>query len=177
MDWMKLKDLQGEANRIGRPICAWTPKALANAPSHDNPEREYIIDKMGKPNDGKYPKVGLMEISHSYLHVFQPVFTEIKVGPPSSTVVELVPYNDQRKNPIKVKFRTMTLEEAKSLSYGDHIWFIRNDGKAGQVKINGAPKTWKKTPRRVAIPVKYGMYEYNTFTQYDLHRMLIRLED
>jgi hypothetical protein len=61
----------------------------------------------------------------------------------------------------------MTLEEGKMLSYGDHIWFLSNDGSARRVKVNGKPKVWKRDASKLEVPVKYGMYEYGTFTAYD----------
>lgn len=65
------------------------------------------------------------------------------------------------------EFRPMTLEEAKLLRYGEHIWFLANDGSARQVKVNGVPKRWKRDPDRIEVPVKYGMYEYHTFSARD----------
>jgi hypothetical protein len=65
------------------------------------------------------------------------------------------------------EFRTMTLEEAKLLQPGDHIWFVSNDGTARRLKINGRPQVWKTKPWRVRVPVKYGMYETSQFTEHD----------
>ena len=65
------------------------------------------------------------------------------------------------------EFRPMTLEEAKLLNYGDHIWFLANDGSARQVKVNGQVKRWKRDPDRIEVPVKYGMYEHATFYSRD----------
>ena len=90
--------------------------------------------------------------------------------------ISLVRWDDRRKYPEYLKYRSMTLEEAKALPYGDHIWFIGLDGKARQLKINGQPKTWKRSPGKVRIPVKYGMYEYLYFTEQDLYRMLVPIE-
>ena len=82
----------------------------------------------------------------------------------------------QRRNPTykryggregSAEFRPMTLEEAKLLSYGQHIWFLANDGSARRVKVNGTPKRWKRDPDRIEVPVKYGMYEHGTFTAHD----------
>jgi len=69
-------------------------------------------------------------------------------------------------------FRTMTLEEMKALSPGAHVWFRTTSGDARMCKVNGKPKTWKRTPSRVEVPVKYGMYEYGTFTA-DENRLLV----
>lgn len=65
------------------------------------------------------------------------------------------------------EFRTMSLEEAKMLGYGDTIWFIGTDGSARRIKVNGAVRRWKRSPDRIEVPVKYGMYEYGTFTASD----------
>lgn len=76
------------------------------------------------------------------------------------------------------EFRPMTLEEAKLLSYGQHIWFLANDGSARRVKVNGTPKRWKRDPDRIEVPVKYGMYEHGTFTAHDFGpngRVLVEL--
>jgi hypothetical protein len=58
------------------------------------------------------------------------------------------------------KFRKMTIGEAKNLNPGDHIPFIDKNGNYRTVKVNGKPRIWKRTPARVIVPVKYGMYEY-----------------
>ncbi len=65
------------------------------------------------------------------------------------------------------EFRTMSLEEAKMLNYGDTIWFIDIKGSARRLKVNGRPKRWKRQPDKIEVPVKYGMYEYDTFTNRD----------
>lgn len=76
-----------------------------------------------------------------------------------------------RRNPtLKTKqegtreFRFMTLDEGKMLRPGERIWFVANDRLARQVTVNGRPKTWKRDPFRLEVPVKYGLYEYDTFT-------------
>jgi hypothetical protein len=73
------------------------------------------------------------------------------------------------------RFRAMTFTEASALRYGDHLWFISNDGSARVVKVNGLPKRWKRDPGRIEIPAKYGMYEYATFTRRDIEagRLLV----
>lgn len=53
------------------------------------------------------------------------------------------------------------------------IWFVCNDGKARQATVNGRVRTWKRDASRIEIPLKYGMYEYFTFTAYDIDRVLI----
>jgi len=57
----------------------------------------------------------------------------------------------------------MNLEQAKQLKYGQHLVHktaVNKSGKPLRVKVNGQPKTWKRTPEKVEVPVKYGLYEY-----------------
>ena|SRR5208283_1081140 len=70
------------------------------------------------------------------------------------------------------QFRPMTLVEAKALHYGQHIWILSNQNDARRVKVNGAPKVWKRNPGRVEVPFKYGLYEYDRWDETKLDRML-----
>jgi hypothetical protein len=67
--------------------------------------------------------------------------------------------------------RGITLKQAKSLGYGDHI-YARNqfnaDGSQMRFKVNGKPKTWKKEPNRVRVSLKRGLYEHLHMTENDL---------
>jgi len=65
------------------------------------------------------------------------------------------------------EFRTMALEEAKLLRGGETIWFIDTAGGARRLKVNGAVRRWKRSPDKIEVPVKYGMYEFGTFTASD----------
>ena len=60
----------------------------------------------------------------------------------------------------KHTYRNMTLEEAKALKPGEtaHVRFLTDYNEARRVKVKGVPQTWKRTPSRVRVPVKYGMY-------------------
>jgi len=77
------------------------------------------------------------------------------------------------------EYRPMTIEEAKALRYGDHVSCIANDGTARRLKVNGAPRTWKRDPLRVEIPFKYGMYEYGTLRSMPddgiMERLIVKL--
>lgn len=75
------------------------------------------------------------------------------------------------------EFRAMTFAEAKQLSYGQHIWILSLSGDARRVKVNGAPKTWKRDLTRLEIPVKYGMYEFTTFTETDVANGRLLVEE
>ena len=65
----------------------------------------------------------------------------------------------------------MTLAQAKALKYGDilhHTQHKNADGTPQRWRVNGAPKTWKRNPERVSVPVKHGMYSFDTLTENDL---------
>ena len=59
------------------------------------------------------------------------------------------------------EFRFMTVGEAKELEYGDRVPFLALDGTQREIKINGTPKVWKRSPG-VTVSLKYGLYEYTT---------------
>jgi hypothetical protein len=44
------------------------------------------------------------------------------------------------------------------------------DGKCDTWRRNGQTKTWKRSPERFRVPVKYGMYSYGYFDEHDLDR-------
>ena len=62
----------------------------------------------------------------------------------------------------KRKFRSMTFSEVEVL-HGS-FQAINNKGKVVTVRANGACKTWKRTPGKLQLPIKYGMYEYAYIT-------------
>jgi len=77
---------------------------------------------------------------------------------------ELAAGNDRSKHPQRAKYRRMTLDEAKRLRPGARVPFHANDDTARVLTINGQPKTWKRDPGHVEVPIKYGMYVYATLT-------------
>jgi len=66
----------------------------------------------------------------------------------------------------------MTLEQAKRLAIGQVLYHVVNhnaDGSPQRWRVNGQVKTWKRSPNRVRVPVKYGLYGYDYLTESDLH--------
>ena len=49
---------------------------------------------------------------------------------------------------------SLTLEEAKQLEYGDYL-----------IADNG--KRWKRSPDRIRVPLKHGLYAYDAITETD----------
>lgn len=75
------------------------------------------------------------------------------------------------------EFRAMTLEEAKGLRSGQHVWFRSLGARtAVRVKVNGAPKRWKRSLDRIEIPVKYGLYEYARVNNSDIEAGVLLVE-
>lgn len=66
----------------------------------------------------------------------------------------------------------ITLEQAKALRTGTTLYHTdnRNADKSPQRwRVNGQPKTWKRSPERVKVPIKHGLYSYDYMTELDLH--------
>ena len=63
---------------------------------------------------------------------------------------------------------SITLEQAKSLEYRQGLHHVVNknaDGTPQRWRVNGKPKTWKRSPNRVQVPIKHGLYSYDYITE------------
>ena len=66
----------------------------------------------------------------------------------------------------------ITLDQAKSLGYGDTIYskyYNNADGTPQRFKVNGQVKVWKRTPNRVQVPLKRGLYEFGYLDESELN--------
>ena len=72
---------------------------------------------------------------------------------------ELISGYDKTKKPAKRKYRRMTVYEAKRLTHGQTIPFLSLDGTQRDCRVTGQVKRWKRSPGRVKVPIKYGLYE------------------
>lgn len=64
----------------------------------------------------------------------------------------------------------MTLAEAKSLRNGDYIHSLTKtnaDGTPMRARVTSV-KTWKKSPERVLIGYKHGMYDFGKIDETEL---------
>lgn len=62
----------------------------------------------------------------------------------------------------------VTLEQARNVSHHDifySTWDTNADGTPVRWRVNGKVKTWKRSPERVQIPVKHGLYNYGYITE------------
>jgi len=67
----------------------------------------------------------------------------------------------------------MTLNEAKQLKNGQMVYHTSKknaDGTPMRAKVTSI-KTWKRSPDRVEVNVKRGLYEYATFNEYELDQL------
>ena len=87
-------------------------------------------------------------------------------------------YRTSKKQPEMLTFRNPAnvAELVAWCNQHSHIQFRANDGTARVAKVNGSVRTWKRDQNRVEVPIKYGMYEYGTFTQHDINRVLIPVD-
>lgn len=89
-------------------------------------------------------------------------------------VLELIDgYDKTRKTKAKWRNPSNVAEMIEHCSKHSHIAFLSTDGTSRTAKVNGKVRTWKRDPNRVEVPIKYGMYEYGTFTASDIDRVLI----
>ena len=67
--------------------------------------------------------------------------------------------------------KPLTLALAQTISPSDHLCHVRLKTRAGKlavVRVNGEAQVWKRSPDRVRVPWKYGLYEYGAVTEADL---------
>lgn len=65
----------------------------------------------------------------------------------------------------------MTLEQAKTLTYGQHVHHVsvtNADGTPQRFKVTGKVKTWKTRPSEVRVPIKRGMYEHGYLDHHNI---------
>jgi hypothetical protein len=65
----------------------------------------------------------------------------------------------------------ITLEDAKNLKYGQILYHTKNknaDGTPQRWRVSGKAKLWKRSPEKVKVPVKNGLYRNDYITENDL---------
>ncbi len=66
----------------------------------------------------------------------------------------------------------LTLDEAKQLKSGDILYSTFQKDSKGEPtkwKVNGMVQTWKRSPDRVKVPIKHGLYAYDYVTEHNLY--------
>ena len=64
----------------------------------------------------------------------------------------------------------MNLQEAKTLKAGDYIHHVtkkNSDGTPMRARVTSV-KTWKRSPERIEVRYKRGLYEYGTLNEREL---------
>jgi len=65
----------------------------------------------------------------------------------------------------------ITLEQAKNLKYGQilhHVTDKNADGTPRRWGVTGKVKIWKRSPNRVEVPLKHGLYDHEHLTEHTL---------
>ncbi len=172
MNICTLEGLRELANNKKKAVCAWTPKNPPLNPPEDNPDRIWIHDTAGNPENYCEEKD-----QFSLKIVVEPSEEINQKKEEKMETFELFNGYDRKKKPEKDLFRSITFEEAKNLYYGQTVKMIDHLGNAWRnVKINGKVQTWKRDPNRIRIPCKYGMYECFRLNQSDFNRIVVEVE-
>lgn len=64
----------------------------------------------------------------------------------------------------------MNINQAKALRQGQTVYHITKknaDGSPMRARVTSV-KTWKRSPERVEVRIKRGLYEYATFTESEI---------
>ena len=72
----------------------------------------------------------------------------------------------------------ITLDQDKDLKHGDILYHTINknaDDTPQRWRVNGKVKLWKRSPNRIQIPLKHGLYSYDYLTENDLN--LVSLDE
>jgi len=68
----------------------------------------------------------------------------------------------------------ITLEQAKALKPGNYVYCKNSKtGKPMKYKVNGKPQVWKRSPDRVRVPLKHGLYVYDQLTEEYLDKVFL----
>lgn len=73
----------------------------------------------------------------------------------------------------------MTLKEAKSLRYGDivyHKWITGARRQPAGFRVVSI-KEWKRSPDRIRIGLKYGLFEHTYMTENELNEWVLKVEE
>lgn len=69
----------------------------------------------------------------------------------------------------------MNLQQAKMLKQGQmvyHTWKKNADGSPMRAKVTSV-KVWKRSPERVEVRVKHGLYDYAVFDENSLQEITV----
>jgi len=71
----------------------------------------------------------------------------------------------------------ITLAQAKKLKSDQIVYtpgFYNADGTTQRWRVNGMPKTWVKSPEKVKVPIKHGMYDHMYITEENLYGFTLK---
>jgi hypothetical protein len=76
-----------------------------------------------------------------------------------------------------MRTKKMTLNEAKRLRHGQEIYekgAYGSDGRAIRWRVSGKVQTWQRSPGRVRVPIKHGLYSHGEITERNLGNVTIK---
>jgi hypothetical protein len=82
-------------------------------------------------------------------------------------------------NPLRKEDTMITLDQAKKLVPGTVLFLdtFNKQGKPHKCRVSGKPKVWVRSPNKVKVPVKAGLYENGYITEDTLDRYYLTEEE
>ena len=72
--------------------------------------------------------------------------------------------------------KNLTLDQARQLTVGTilyHKSYRNADGTPQRWRVNGKIKTWVRSPDRIQVPLKYGLYDFGYLTENNLREFAL----
>jgi hypothetical protein len=77
---------------------------------------------------------------------------------------------------IEEECKPLTLGMAKNLEYRDQLYVkgsFNSKGIPETWRVNGKPKTWKKLPDKVSVPIKHGLRDFGYLTENNIDQFVV----
>lgn len=74
----------------------------------------------------------------------------------------------------------ITLEQAKNLYCGQILYHVKDRDSRGNPtkwRTSGMPKTWKRSPEKVRVPIMHGLYDHDYLTEHELGLLCLTEEE
>lgn len=74
----------------------------------------------------------------------------------------------------------MTLQQAQNLIIGQTLYHVTNrnaDGTPQRWRVTGRVKEWKRSPGKISIPIRYGLYSNDHLTENSLGFLVLSEEE
>ena len=70
----------------------------------------------------------------------------------------------------------VTIEQAKALQYRDILILDQGSAHITRWRVNGAVKSWKRTPEKFRVPLKHGLYNFGYLDETNAYQFTLEKE-